>query len=778
MASAAQPYAEIVIDLPLPQPLTYRIGDTEALALAGRCCAVVVGRRQMMGLCVGRSASSAVAEERLRPVRRWVEEVAPLGEDWLAFTRFAADYYQHPWGQVAVAALPPFLRALPGPRWQATIARLRAAAAPGDGPNAQAASAAALQPTFPAACASAAGALAAAATPAGALPASPPASAAPPFAEAAADSAAADSTAALPGTALPGAAFAAALPGAPPRASPAAVPDTPLICAPPAAALTASAPPLNEEQRAAAEALIAASGFAPFLLHGVTGSGKTEVYLAAIAHLLAADPRAQALLLVPEIGLTPQLQSRLRARFAAETIVCLHSGLAEAERSAAWLAAHEGRARIVLGTRLAVFASAPRLRLIVVDEEHDPSYKAGDGVRYSARDLAVKRAQMLGIPVLLGSATPALESWAQAMRGRYRLLRLPRRASEAAQPQVELIDLRQHKPVSGLTEPLRAAIAETVARGEQALVFINRRGYAPVVACEACGWLSACPRCTVYAAFHKSDGALHCHHCGWHSRVPRACPTCGNPALQAVGQGTQRIEEALAGALPQARILRIDRDSTRRRGAADAALAAVHAGDTDVLVGTQMIAKGHDFRRVTLVGIVNADAQLVSHDFRAPERLFSTIVQVAGRAGRSGLASRLLVQTRFPQHPLFAALRRFDYEGFARSQLAERRAAGMPPFRPQALLTAQARTLEAALGFLAHARALGRGLAADAALYDPVPMPLARLAGVFRAQMLAEAPRRSQLQVFLRDWLARLRAAEPPPGPRVRWQIEVDPQEI
>jgi primosomal protein N' (replication factor Y) len=364
------------------------------------------------------------------------------------------------------------------------------------------------------------------------------------------------------------------------------------------------------------------------------------------------------------------------------------------------------------------------------------------------------------------------------VQGRYRLLRLPRRATEAAQPQVEVIDLRQHKPSNGLTEPLRAALAETVARGEQALVFMNRRGYAPVVACEACGWLSTCPNCAVYAAFHKTDGALHCHHCGWRSRVPRACPTCGNQALHAVGQGTQRLEETLAEAMPGARILRIDRDSTRRRGAADAALARVHAGDTDVLVGTQMIAKGHDFQRVSLVGIVNADAQLVSHDFRAPERLFATILQVAGRAGRSGLPSRVLVQTRFPEHPMFAALRRFDYDGFARSQLAERKAAGMPPYMPQALLTAQGRTLEAAVGFLARARALGRAIAGTARLYDPVPMPLARLAGVFRAQMLVEAPRRPALQAFLREWLATLRDSEPPPGPRVRWQIEVDPQEI
>ena len=678
MTTGAGGYAEIVVDLPVGQPLTYRIGDPGEAVSPGACCVVQLGRREVAGLCVGRSEVAPVAEDRIRPVKRWLGEIAPLDAHWLAFSRFAAEYYQHPWGQVAVAALPPFLRTPPGPRWASSLKRLRGAIAAG--------------------------------------PVRTPASAA--------------------------------------------------------------APELNAEQRTAVDAISSQEGFATVLLHGVTGSGKTEVYLTAIERLLARDPQAQALLLVPEIGLTPQLQARLHARFAGRSIVCLHSALPAAERSAAWLAAHEGRAPIVLGTRLAVFASLPRLRLLVVDEEHDTSYKAGDGVRYSARDLAVKRAQMLGVPVVLGSATPALESWAQAVQGRYRLLRLPRRATEAAQPQVEMIDLRQHKAASGLTEPLRAALEQTVARGEQALVFINRRGYAPVVACAACGWLSACPKCAVFAAFHKTDGALHCHHCGWHSRVPRACPTCGNQNLDAVGHGTQRLEETLAAALPGARILRIDRDSTRRRGAADAALAAVHAGDTDVLVGTQMIAKGHDFQRVSLVGVVNADAQLVSHDFRAPERLFATVTQVAGRAGRSGLPSRVLVQTRYPEHPLFAALRRFDYEGFARGQLAEREAAGMPPFVPQALLTAQAKSLEAAVAFLGHARALGRGLREPATLYDPVPMPLARLAGVFRAQMLVEAPRRGQLQAFLRDWLARLRERDAPAGPRVRWQIEVDPQEI
>ena len=673
----ADTYAEVVVDLPLEQPLTYRLDSAAEVVGVGGCCVVPVGRREVIGVCVGSSNSSTVPGDRIRPVRRWLDEVAALDSHWLELTQFAADYYQYPWGQVAVPALPPFLRAPPGPRWKSTLARLRA------------------------------------------------------------------------------------------RVHVAANPTK-----------EAEQPRLNAEQLGAATAVCSGAGFAPFVLHGVTGSGKTEIYFAAIEQVLARDARGQALVLVPEIGLTPQLLARLQARFPTVPIVCMHSGLAAADRSAAWLAAHEGIARIVLGTRLAVFASLPALRLLIVDEEHDPSFKAGDGVRFSARDLAVKRAQMAGVAVILGSATPSLESWALAQSGRYTLLRLPRRVTDAAMPTIELIDVRQHPAEKGLAAPLRVAIEETVARGEQALVFINRRGYAPVVACDACGWLSSCPQCAVFAAFHKTDNALHCHHCGWRARVPTACPVCGNQNLQAVGQGTQRLEETLIDGFPQARVLRIDRDTTRRRGAADSALASVHAGDTDVLVGTQMIAKGHDFRRVSLVGILNADAQLVSHDFRASERLFATVLQVAGRAGRTGLASRVLVQTRYPEHALFAALSRFDYEGFAAAQLADRQQSGMPPYTAQALLTAQARSLPAAIAFLDFARAAGDGTTGGARLYDPVPMPLAKIAGVHRAQMLIEASRRNVLQAFLREWLARLRSADAPAGTRARWQIEVDPQEI
>jgi primosomal protein N' (replication factor Y) len=556
---------------------------------------------------------------------------------------------------------------------------------------------------------------------------------------------------------------------------------------------------LRSEQQVAIDAITAAAsaegtadvdprrGFAPFLLFGITGSGKTEVYLGAIERVLERDASAQALLLVPEINLTPQLQARLRARFPRQRVVSLHSGLPPAERAAAWMEAHDGRARIILGTRTAVFASLPRLRLIVVDEEHDPSFKSHGGVPYSARDLAVKRAQLEDIPVVLGSATPSLETWHQAQNGRYRLLRLEQRASsQAGMPVIETIDLQRHPADQGLAAPLREALAQTLARGEQALLFINRRGFAPVLRCAACEWLSKCPRCDTFAAYHKVGAVLRCHHCGWNQRVPAACPDCGNQDLQGVGQGTQRVEETVRSLWPQARIARIDRDNAqgvRGAGRASAAFDAVHAGEVDILVGTQMITKGHDFRRVTTVGVLNADAQLVAADFRAPERLFAVLMQVAGRAGRAGQESRVLIQTRYPQHPLFEALARHRFADFAQEQIEERRAARMPPFVHHALLTSAARTMEQAIEFLRRCAAVKDELAAqdpDAArgvtLYDAVPMPLARLASESRGQLLVEAARRADLHAFLNAWLPRLRAM----GNRgvLRWGVEVDPQAI
>ncbi len=537
---------------------------------------------------------------------------------------------------------------------------------------------------------------------------------------------------------------------------------------------------LNSAQSAAVDAINATQGFACHVLFGVTGSGKTEVYLEAMARRLAQAPGAHVLLLVPEINLTPQLEARVRERFAQLSIVSLHSGLADGVRAGAWLAALEGRARIVLGTRSAIFVPLPALALICIDEEHDPSYKAGDGIRYSARDLAVKRAQLEGVAVVLGSATPSVESWARVRAGRYTALALPQRASAKAADKdtdvdLKTIDLRSHKKQHGLTEPVRAALAATLERGEQSLVFINRRGYAPVLSCGTCGWLSACPRCDAYAAFHRIDAVLRCHHCGWSIPVPSACPSCGNQDLSAVGAGTQRIEESLQACMPDATIARLDRDSTRRADSARQVLDAVHAGTTHVLVGTQMLTKGHDFRRVSTVVVLNVDAQIVSHDFRAAERLFATLTQVIGRAGRAGQKSQILIETSFARHPLFGALAHGDYAAFADAVLAERRHARLPPYVYQALINAESSTLAAAMTLLQELTQTFEGRAPEVVAYDPVPMALSKRANVYRAQLLLESGRRSALHALLDQIDPALTKGR---RPAVRMRIEVDPQEI
>ncbi len=547
--------------------------------------------------------------------------------------------------------------------------------------------------------------------------------------------------------------------------------------APPAPAVAGATPSLNAAQQAAVEAVAEARGAGgkPILLHGVTGSGKTEVYLHAAEQTLAAGQ--QALILVPEINLTPQLYARFAARFHGRRVYALHSGLAEGERTEAWIASALGAADIILGTRLAVFAPLPRLGLIVVDEEHDPSYKQQEGLRYSARDLAVWRAHQLQLPIVLGSATPALETWWNAQQGRYRYIALPERArAGAVLPAITLIDTAQDRAQEGLTGAVRQALADTHARGEQSLVFMNRRGYAPVLACAACGWVAGCKRCTAHAVFHKADGRMHCHHCGWEARVPAACPTCGNLDLAPLGRGTQRIEEGLAAALPTARIARIDADSTRRKGSAGRLFEQVHRGEVDVLVGTQMVAKGHDFERVSLVVVLGADAALFSADFRAPERMFQQLMQVAGRAGRAATPGRVLIQTRYPTHPLFAALVAHDYAHYAGQLLDERRDAGLPPFTHQAILRAEAKQLDAALAFLQDARALVADRAVRA--YDPVPMTLTRLADIERAQLLVESASRAALQSFLPQWTAALAVRGAVRARGVRWHVEVDPLDI
>ncbi|MCA1326193.1 primosomal protein N' [Herbaspirillum sp. alder98] len=579
------------------------------------------------------------------------------------------------------------------------------------------------------------------------------------------------------------------LPSAPPkrRARARPVADEALPENPPDPLQFGEAPPLNASQQEAVDAIAQAEGFAPLLLYGVTGSGKTEVYLQAAAALLrrAAENGqvsgvvpAQILILVPEINLTPQLEGNIRARFPHLNVVALHSGLAEGERARNWLAAHLGQAHIVLGTRLAILSSLPALRMIVIDEEHDPSYKQQEGLRYSARDLAIWRAHQLGIPVVLGSATPSLETWHHAQAGRYRRLELRQRAvQQAVLPKVGVIDMERDKPTDGLTSTLIGALRKRLENGEQSLLFLNRRGYAPVLSCDACGWISNCMRCDAFMVVHRPERRLRCHHCSLELHIPKSCPTCGNVDLQPLGRGTQRVEEGLQSIFPQARVLRIDADSTRLKGSAQLAFDSVHRGEVDILVGTQMVAKGHDFKKLTLVGVLNPDTALFSHDYRASERLFAQLMQVAGRAGRAGLsadgsAGEVLIQTRYPHHPLYQAVMRHDYDGFAGDLLDERRQAYFPPFMYQALLRAEARELDLALGFLSDAAALldWPGVTVN----EPIPMTMMRVANVERAQLLVECASRPALQAFLREWLALLRQQKS----RVRWSLEVDPVDI
>ena len=540
------------------------------------------------------------------------------------------------------------------------------------------------------------------------------------------------------------------------------------------------APPLTDEQQLALDAIATGSGFRAHLLHGVTGSGKTEVYLRLVERALAAGQ--QALLLVPEINLTPQLEARVAARFPEAQLTSLHSELTEAARTRNWKAAFDGTARIVLGTRLAVFTPMPDLGLIVVDEEHDASFKQQDGMRYSARDVAVFRARERNIPIVLGSATPSLESWANASDprtpARYTLLTLKERAVSAARlPAVRRIDTRLEKLQDGFSEALLVAIGKRLERGEQSLVFLNRRGYAPVLACPACGWVSHCRRCAANLVLHLADGRLRCHHCGLETRVPKACPICANQDIMPFGRGTQRLEEVLAERFPQARILRVDRDSAKSRKQWEALVEQIHDGAADILVGTQMLAKGHDFPKLTLVGALGADAALFASDWRAPERLFAQLMQVAGRAGRAELPGEVLIQTQFPEHPLYAALVRHDYPAFADAQLKEREQAGFPPYAYQAMLRAEAPQLADSLAFLTTARAWPEASAyADVMLYDPVPMRMARRANFERAQLLIESPSRRALQHFLADWGELLATIKAPS--RLRWHLEVDPLEF
>ena len=720
----------VALPIPLPQVFDYVAADAGA-ADVGRCVKVPFGRGDRNGLIVALGDEAEVDAARLKTVHHIQRAVPPLPADWLELVGFVARYYHAPLGEVVALALPPGLRRADG-----------VSDADED----------------------------------------PLLDIAPPGREALAGAKRASRALAL--------LQALAAETGPWRRSVIRALDGGEAVGEllrrgwlaetegegGGAAGTGALPELTAEQAAAVDAILGGgAGFRPWLLHGVTGSGKTEVYLRLAAHMLAQG--RQVLMLVPEIALTPQLEQRVAQRFAAANVVSLHSALADGARSRGFVQALTGRADIVLGTRLAVFAPLPRLGLILVDEEHDASYKQQEGVRYSARDVAVWRARQRDVPVVLGSATPSLETWYHARSERYALQTLNQRAVAATLPVVRCIDTRRIKLDEGLSPGLQAAIAQRLERGEQSLVFLNRRGYAPVLSCPSCGWVSRCPHCTANLVVHLADRRLRCHHCGCDGPIPHACPSCGNQDIQPFGRGTQRVEARVAELFPQARVLRVDRDAARTRAQWEKLLDTIAAGEADILVGTQMMAKGHDFPKLTLVGVIGADSSLHAADFRAPERLFQQLMQVGGRAGRGTLPGEVLIQTEYPMHPLYLHLGKHDFDAFARMALQERRSAGFPPFTHQAMLRADAPALEDAVEFLRHARRLAEERAPEGLrLYDPVPMRMTRLARRERAQLLVEADQRGLLQAFLADWMAvlyRQRTAR-----ELRWQLDVDPLDV
>lgn len=540
-------------------------------------------------------------------------------------------------------------------------------------------------------------------------------------------------------------------------------------------------PALNDEQSAAVSQVVAsAKAFKPFLLHGITGSGKTEVYMQILQQMLA-DNDGQALVLVPEINLTPQLEARFRNRLPHLPLVSLHSNLSESERLQNWRLAQSGQARIIIGTRLAVFTPIPKLKVVMVDEEHDGSYKQQDSMRYHARDVAMVRAQRAKVPIVMGSATPALETWQNAQTGKYTLLNLNHRAvAQSALPNIRCVDTTKQESTNGLTPVLVHAMRERLEKGEQSLLFINRRGYSPVLLCNACHWIAPCMRCSSRLVVHLKQGRLRCHHCGHEQKIVRQCPSCGNADLHPTGHGTQRLEETLKQLFPSARIQRVDRDSTSRKEALNDILNAVHDNKIDILVGTQMLAKGHDFPNLTLVGVIDTDSALFSPDFRASERLFAQLMQVSGRAGRAEKPGEVLIQTTFPAHPLFNALRSQDYPAYAQTLLQEREMAQFPPFCYLALLRAEASNYRDVEAFLNMAFEAARKLTADlnakVLIYDPMRSQMEKLKGMERGQILMQASQRGALQKLLASLTPQLRESKL--GAKVRWSVDVDPMEF
>jgi primosomal protein N' (replication factor Y) len=729
----AQQILEVAVAAPVMGVFDYLVPvAVEGPLLVGQRVRVPFGRGTRMGWLVGAKAVSELPEQRLRRVLSVLDAQPLMPPDLLRMLVWAARYYQHPLGEVLSAALPKALReghalARGEPCW-ALSAEGRSA-----DPDALRRAPAQLGIYLK---------LRASTAPVTAADLD------------AVSSGWRRAVAALAARGWVTVSHAAALP--------------------PVADIRPDEPPtLTADQAQAVAQINATQGFRCFLLDGVTGSGKTEVYLRCIEQALAAG--RQSLVLVPEIGLTPQLLERFQRRFPVP-IALLHSGLSDGERLRAYTAASDGTAAIIIGTRSAIFAPLRYPGLIVADEEHDPSYKQQEGWRYSARDLAVWRARELGVPLVLGSATPSLESVENARSGRYTRLVLPSRTGAAGQPRVSLIDLRQHAAREGLTQPLLAAIRSHLDAGGQVLIYLNRRGYAPVLMCPGCGQVLECPRCDARMVLHQQRGQLACHHCGSERPVPAQCPDCAGE-LKPVGQGTERLERALAAAFPDQQIERIDRDTTRRRGEIERRLNRVRREEARILMGTQMLTKGHDFPRVTLVGIIDADQGLFGSDFRSAERLAQSFVQVAGRAGRAEHPGEVYLQTLFPEHPLLRVLISKGYAQFATLALDERRQAGWPPFTCLALLRAEASERAPVSAFLQAAAALARDQApAGLNVLGPASAPMERRAGRYRGQLLLQAASRRELQLFLPGWRAAL--AEVETRRRVRWSLDVDPVDL
>jgi len=723
-------FVRVAVDVPLPTLFDYRLDGADS-RMIGALVLVPFSRSQVLGVILDAARQPTVEMTRVRAVTRVLQDVPRLPRDVIELLQFCSAYYHHPIGEVVHAAIPPGLRNLR--RADRRLPAGLAITAQGRAALGSLKRTPALARLLHRLCKDEAMSV---------------------------DALDANERRAAARLVVRGWAR---------RVMPVSLPAQAAV-----AAEAAPAPMLNAEQAVAVAALSESLGrFQPWMLHGVTGSGKTEVYLRLMEVVLSQGD--QVLFLVPEIGLTPQLEARIRARCPRRRLVTLHSGLNARERADNWIAAQAGEAQIVLGTRSAIFVPLPRLALIVVDEEHDPSFKQIEAMRYSARDLAVWRARQRDVPVILGSATPSLETYLSSRNHRYASAHLTRRANALPHPRIALVAGAGSKPSDGFAPALLRAIGERLATSEQILVYINRRGYAPVLLCNACGWAASCRRCSARLVLHKPRQQLLCHHCGHAEAVATCCPDCGNVDLHPIGHGTQRIEAALRAAFPQARLLRIDRDTTRAASAWRAMRKAIEEREVDILVGTQLLSKGHDFPGVGLVCVLDADRSLYSTDFRASEQLFAQLVQVAGRAGRGAIAGEVLIQTAFPAHPLYCAVQRLDFDAFALQLLEERRQAQFPPFVHQAVLRAEAARLAQALSFLQSALQLAAPIAEGITVFDPAPAVMARLKGRERAQLLVQCASRARLHRFLQHWLELLHAAK---VRTARWALDVDPLEV